>query len=175
MQYASMLSVLDVIAVFKNQGLPTHSWVYCSALEDEGVRVKWPNDIWLRTPKRIGKMCGILAQGLTKGDTTRLALGIGLNLAAVPEIEDSIGLETLFEVEMKDLVPVLHASIASTLEVHEMIKPICRDDIVRTVFSAMRMTFCEGEPRSFGLDADGGLLSVKQITRMSEDWNWSWN
>ena len=174
-QFAATLSVLDTIAVFKNHGLPTHSWIHCSALETDGVRVKWPNDIWLRTPTRIGKLCGILAQGRTQGDQTYIALGIGLNQTAVAEVEDSIGWNEMFGAELDELIPILHASIASTLEIHELVKSIPKDDVHRIVFSAMRMTFCEGEPRSFGIDVSGGLLGVDQITRFNGDWNWNWN
>ena len=58
-----------------------------------GVRVKWPNDIWLRTPSKIGKLCGILAQSLSKGQENRVALGIGLNRTSISDVEHSIGWE----------------------------------------------------------------------------------
>ena len=174
LQYAASLSVMDTISVFKNLGLPSHSWTHCSALEDLGIRVKWPNDIWLRTPSKIGKICGILTQGRTKGDETRVALGIGLNQIEVPDVEHSIGWDTLFEADLDDLIPVLHASIASTLEIHELIKPISFDTVLSSVFAAMRMTFCEGEPTSFGIDTKGGLYGKNQTVRVSENWSWIW-
>lgn len=174
-QYAASLSVLDTIAVFKNLGLPSHSWTHSSSLEEHGVRVKWPNDIWLRTPSKIGKLCGILAQGRTKGDETRVALGIGLNQIEVSDIEDSIGWETLFKAELDDLIPVLHASIASTLEVHDLIKSLPSDTVLSSIFAAMRMTLCEGDPALFGIDAKGGVYGINQTVQMNENWGWNWH
>jgi len=36
------------------------------------------------------------------------------------------------------------------------------------------MTFCEGEPASFGIDTKGGLYGKNQTVRMSENWSWIW-
>lgn len=42
-----------------------------------GLRVKWPNDLWLGD----AKLAGILGEARTAGDTTHVALGAGVNLA----------------------------------------------------------------------------------------------
>ncbi len=174
-QYAASLAVIDTLSTFMNQGLPTHSWTHTSKLEKQGVRVKWPNDIWIRRSGNVGKLCGILAQGRSKGQENRIALGIGLNRNSVPEISDSIGWDVLFGVDVEKLIPVLHASVASILEFHPFIKPPKKEDILSAVFANMRLTLSEGSPRSFGIDAAGGLLGINQVHQMSEDWGWKWD
>ena len=174
-QYAASLAVIDTLSTFMNQGLPTHSWTHCSKLEMQGIRVKWPNDIWIRRSGNVGKLCGILAQSLSKGQENRIALGIGLNRTSISEISNSIGWEVLFEQDVDGLIPVLHASVASILEFHPLIKPVEIDEIHSALFAAMRLGFCEGTPRSFGLDSAGGLLGINEVHQMSDDWEWKWD
>lgn len=51
----------------------------CGSLApDESFYIKWPNDIFVRNKK----LCGILAQIQVKGNTSRGAIGIGVNLNA---------------------------------------------------------------------------------------------
>ncbi len=175
LQYASTLAVLDTFSVFTNCGLPSHSWVNSSALEKIGIRVKWPNDIWFRTQSRIGKMCGILVQGRTKGDRTCVALGIGLNRCSVKGAADSIGWEEFVDLSLEEMIPVLHASISSTLECHPLVKELQSEEIIAPIFTAMRMTLCEGKPESFGITSDGDLYGVNQIRTMNEEWSWNWS
>ena len=174
-QYAASLAVLDTLSTFMNQGLPTHSWTHCSKLETEGIRVKWPNDIWIRRSENVGKLCGILVQGRSKGQENRVALGIGLNQTSVPEISDSVGWSVLFEEDVENLIPVLHASVASILELHPLIKSPKKEEILATVFVSMRLTFCEGIPRAFGIDAVGGLFGTNQVHQMDDEWEWKWD
>ena len=175
LQYAATIAVLDTISCFKKFGLPSHSWVHCSSLESVGIRVKWPNDIWLRTSDMIGKMCGVLVQGQTKGEDTCVALGIGLNQVHVPEVKHSIGWADLLDADLEEIIPVIHASVASTLECHPLIRELPSKDILNTVFAGMRMTFCEGNPQSFGLDTEGGLFGVDRIQRSNDGWSWNWS
>ena len=43
------------------------------------------------------------------------------------------------------------------LEIHPLIKAISKRTVLSALFAAMRLTFCEGTPRSFGFDTAGGL------------------
>ena len=174
-QLAATMAVLDTISVFMNHGLPSHSWIHGSVLETSGIRVKWPNDIWLRTPKKIGKMCGILVEGRTQGDEMQIVLGIGMNRMSISELSESIGWSELFSESVDELIPVIHASVASVLEVHSMIDDFDRECVLRSVFSSMRMTFSEGLPHSYGLDDSGGLRTHKGIVRTTGQIQWKWN
>ncbi|DAC61500.1 MAG TPA: hypothetical protein D7I10_05985 [Candidatus Poseidoniales archaeon] len=61
------------------------------------------------------------------------------------------------------------------MEFHPLIKPPKKEDILSAVFANMRLTLSEGSPRSFGIDAAGGLLGINQVHQMSEDWGWKWD
>ena len=98
-----------------------------------------------------------------------------MNRTSISEIGHSIGWEVLFEQDVEGLIPVLHASVASILEFHPLIKPVEKDEIHSALFAAMRLGFCEGTPRSFGFDSAGGLLGINEVHQMSDDWEWKWD
>jgi biotin-(acetyl-CoA carboxylase) ligase len=173
-QLASTVAVLDTISVFMNYGLPSHSWIHGSSLENYGVRVKWPNDVWLRTSTKIGKLCGILVEGRTQGDDVQIILGIGLNKTAIPELTESIGWDELFSESIEDLIPVIHASVASLLEVHAMIDDYDAVCVMSSIFTSMRMTLSEGVPLSYGLDDSGGLQTHRGVVRTTGEIQWTW-
>ncbi len=123
----------------------------------------------------VGKMCGILVQGRTKGRQNSIALGIGLNREPIPGIDQTIGWNQLIDTGIEELIPVIHASIASTLEVHPMVNELPPHEILSSFFAGMRMTLCEGGPESFGIASDGRLLGINQTTELNEEWRWVWN
>jgi len=173
-QLASTVAILDTLAVFMDLGLPSHSWVHGSALEDMGIRVKWPNDVWLRTSARIGKLCGILVEGRTQGDDAQIVLGIGMNRVSVAELAESIGWNELFPESIYELIPVIHASVASMLEIHPMIDDYDVDCVLSSIFTSMRMTLSEGFPTSYGLDDIGGLQTNEGVVRTTGEIQWNW-
>ncbi|MGV0027769.1 biotin--[acetyl-CoA-carboxylase] ligase [Phormidesmis priestleyi] len=62
---------------------------------DHQLRLKWTNDIWLNGQK----LAGILCEGVTQGDDTKLVVGIGLNRCAdFSELKDVINPISLHEV-----------------------------------------------------------------------------
>ena len=173
-QLAATVAILDSLSVFMNLGLPSHSWIHGSALEDCGVRVKWPNDVWLRTATKIGKLCGVLVEGRTQGDDVRVALGIGINRFSVSELAESIGWDELFSNPVEELIPVLNASVASLLEVHDMIEDYNAENVLGSIFTSMRMTYSEGIPQSYGLDDLGGLQTHEGVVRTTGEIEWTW-
>ncbi|MDP6844864.1 MAG: 50S ribosomal protein L11 methyltransferase [Candidatus Thalassarchaeaceae archaeon] len=173
-QLASNVAILDAIAATLNLGLPSHSWVHGSALEAHGVRVKWPNDIWLRTQDGFGKLCGILVEGRTQGDDVQIVLGVGINRKSVPQLIDSIGWDSLFPNTFEELLPVIHASVASVLEVHPMVRDTSIEHILNSLYSTMRCTLAEGRNLAFGLDDKGGLLTDSGIIRSTGEMRWEW-
>jgi len=70
-------------------------WTREAVLESSGVRsdLKWPNDLYVRRRK----LAGILPEARTQGETTYLAVGIGLNVAGSGEALDAPHATTLEE------------------------------------------------------------------------------
>jgi len=42
---------------------------------------KWPNDILLKQDDKIGKVCGVLIESISKGNVSETVIGIGINLS----------------------------------------------------------------------------------------------
>jgi len=175
LQLASTVAVLDTFSILLNHGLPSHSWIHGSSLEVSGLRVKWPNDIWLRTPTSLGKMCGVLVEGRTQGDDVRIILGVGLNRTSVSEFADSIGWDQIFSGDVEEILPLLHASIASSLEIHPLVPDVQEVDVLNSIYATMRCTLSEGEPVAFGLDGKGGLQTHNDIIRSTGEIEWKWH
>lgn len=55
---------------------------YLNKEKTVSIQVKWPNDVYLRVSsgQRWKKIAGILYEAVTKGEETRLVVGIGMNL-----------------------------------------------------------------------------------------------
>ena len=174
LQLASTVAVLDAFSVLLNHGLPSHSWIHGSNLEEYGLRVKWPNDIWLRTSTQLGKLCGVLVEGRTQGDDVRIILGIGINRTSVEEFADSIGWDQISPGSFEELLPIMHASIASALETHPLIPDVPGDDVLNSIYTSMRWTLSEGFPRAFGLDSKGGLRTQAGMIRSTDEIEWNW-
>ena len=174
LQLAAAMAILDTLSIFMNLGLPSHSWIHGSALENCGVRVKWPNDVWLRTAEKLGKLCGVLVEGKTQGDDVQIVLGIGMNRTSAPELEESIGWKELFSESLEEVLPVIHASVASLLEVHALIGHCDTDEILSSIYASMRMTLSEWLPCAFGLDGGGGLWTEGGAVRTTRELQWKW-
>ena len=104
----------------------------------------------------------------------QIVLGIGINKTSVLELSESIGWNDLFSVSIDELIPVIHASVASLLEVHPMISDYDADSVLSSIFSSMRMTLSEGGPQAYGLDNLGGLRTHEGIVRTTGQIQWKW-
>ena len=173
-QMASNVAILDAFSALLNSGLPSHSWIHGSSLEEVGLRVKWPNDIWLRNGRDIGKLCGVLVEGRTQGDDVQIVLGIGINKKPTPVLDHSMGWESLFNLEFEDLFPVIHASVASLLENHPLLADCGHADVLNSVYATMRFTISEGKPLAFGLDETGGLRTPNGVVDSTGEIQWNW-
>ena len=174
LQLASNVAVLDAFSALLNSGLPSHSWIHGSRLEEAGLRVKWPNDIWLRIGEEIGKLCGVLVEGRTQGDDVRIVLGVGINKQPTPMLDHSMGWESLFNLEFEDVFPVIHASVASLLENHPLLPDCEHADVLNSVYTMMRFTISEGDPLAFGLDETGGLRTPSGVVESTDEIQWNW-
>ena len=84
----------------------------------ETVCLKWPNDVFVKdvAHQRWQKTAGVLFEGKTQGDDTRVVLGIGIN--TVHDASASFGgLDLLgLDVRPNDLHKMVHAMVASLYE-----------------------------------------------------------
>lgn len=85
--------------------------------------LKWPNDIYASNERIKGKLSGILVEGKTKGNSTKIVCGVGVNLE-IAELERTdefpiIGLEDLTDdlVNREEIMLRLNSSMASVFEI----------------------------------------------------------
>ena len=174
-QMASTIAILDSLSATLYWGLPSHSWSHVSRLEEIGIRVKWPNDIWLRREDTFGTLCGILVEGKTQGDNVQLVLGIGMNRKPIVDLDKTAGWAALTPYSLEELLPIIHASISSLLEVHPLIAELNKEDVLNTIYAAMRCGFSEGTPVAYGLGDNGGLRTENGLVMSTHDIDWSWD
>jgi release factor glutamine methyltransferase len=180
LQMAASVAIMDTISALLSLGLPSHSWRHSSDLMARGLFVKWPNDICLKSSHGISKIGGILAEGRTQGADHRVVLGIGLN-ATGPTTDiltagwkDIAGLE---QVELSQIVPILHASIASVLENHPQLLPQSFSNLMRSHYACMKMSFQNGTSKgnvAIGINKSGHLLLENMVMSNTEELDWKW-
>jgi len=137
--------------------------------------VKWPNDIWLRQEESFGKLCGVLVEGRTQGDNVQLVLGIGMNRKPIANLDQTAGWGTLTPYSFEELLPIIHASISSLLEVHPLVAELSKEDVLNTIYAAMRCGLSEGRPTAYGLDDNGGLRTKKGLVTSTNEIDWYWD
>jgi len=117
------------------------------SLQHKSLRLKWPNDILIDTRK----VCGILAEGRTLGEGTRVVLGIGINLKnGDNDLDIEIAsVDEFIEIDAARLDITLHAEIASLLE--------DRNDIPSLDYQGTRERVLE-HMRNFGRPVVNGII-----------------
>ena len=173
-QMRGFISVLDTFSAIQNIGLPSHSWANCCEILQRGVRVKWPNDLWLRNGSDFGKLCGVIAESRSQGENMQIVLGIGINRFHTPSVEHSIGWDEFSNHNVDEMIPIIHASIASLFEDHPLVPAMQEEDVLSIAFCAMRMTFGEAAPQAFGLDSKGGLMLKEKTVHHTDEIVWKW-
>ena len=100
-------SALDVLAL--RAGL--RAAAVLDRFTGEPVRLKWPNDLWLRE----GKLAGILTEARWRGDRPDwVAIGIGINGVPAPEIPAAALRPGTSPIEvLAELVPAVRAAAAA--------------------------------------------------------------
>lgn len=146
------------------------------SLQHKSLRLKWPNDILIDARK----VCGILAEGRTLGEGTRVVLGIGINLKnGMNDLDIEIAsVDELFEIDAASLDIILHAEIASLLEERSDIPALDFQDTRRRVLEHLRKFGCpvfNGVIHdSFDINEDGELvLGDGVIITDGEDIEWT--
>ena len=144
-------------------------------IQNDRLKLKWPNDILI--DKR--KLCGILVEGKSSQDSTKVILGIGINLQASNKVIDGKEISTLDEIERMDFQVLdrkLNSVLSSLIEERSDIPPINFDSIRAEILSHMKLL---GRPKyreivydNFQLNDRGELLLGNNIIDDGEDVSW---
>ena len=84
-------------------------------IQSNRLKLKWPNDILIDGRK----LSGVLVEGKSSQDTTKVVLGIGINLQASNKIIDGKEIGTLDEIEKLDFHQIdrrLNSELSSLIE-----------------------------------------------------------
>ena len=106
-----------------------------NAIKDQTLKLKWPNDIIYDGRK----LCGILVEGKTIGDETKVIIGIGINLKDADKF-DKLSIASLDEISNyshDDLDTLLHIELSSLLERKENLPPVDFESIRKQVIELM--------------------------------------
>ncbi|MBN17781.1 MAG: hypothetical protein CMB37_06460 [Euryarchaeota archaeon] len=174
LQIASSVAVIDSISTALMEGLPSHCWTNSSILEDMGVRIKWPNDIWYIGRAGLGKMAGTLVEGKTQGEDVRVVIGIGFNKIP-PNGKCFEGWNSITDIHSDLMAIILNASIASIIEEQPKLPPIEIERIYSVAYSAMRCSLCETRSLFYGLSSKGNIISdtgIIDTTTGGRRWEW---
>jgi len=143
-------------------------------VDDSRLKLKWPNDILFDDRK----LCGILVEGKTTSNITKVVLGIGINLKSTNKIQDLeiASLDEIIEISHSDFDSKLHCNLASMLEHGENLPPIdfeaIRDEILQHMIRYGNPIYDEIEYDSFSLNERGELLLGNNTIDDGEDVNW---
>ena len=148
----------------------------CSLLSSENIGdrlcLKWPNDLYVRDHQQAPwkKAGGVLFEGLTRGRTTRLVLGIGLNLETLHHPLFSSLAQADVSLTPAALHPMLHALVASHFQSNEanLVDPLAHRQLEAAVrrgisflgplFYRSRQDDVAGLERTGALRLEGGDL-----------------
>ena len=138
-------------------------------------KLKWPNDILIDERK----LCGVLVEGKSSQDSTKVVLGIGINLHTSEKVIDGKQISTLDEIEKVDFQTLdrrLNSELSSLIEERDDIPPVNFDSIRTEILSHMKSL---GRPRyrgvvyeNFDLNERGELVLGHNIIDDGEDVSW---
>ncbi|MFL2962592.1 MAG: biotin--[acetyl-CoA-carboxylase] ligase [Candidatus Poseidoniaceae archaeon] len=142
--------------------------------KNEQLLLKWPNDILIG--KR--KLCGILAEGKSNNNSTKVVLGIGINLKkSDPEnYAEYSSLDEILEAEHEEIDIALNKELASLLEELPDVPPVRHSEVRKQILDKMHSF---GTPvykgkayKSFGLNEHGQLVLGDLTIDDGEDIEW---
>ena len=145
-----------------------------NVIKNEQLSLKWPNDILIG--KR--KLCGILAEGKSSPDSTKVVLGIGLNLKKSNAVDNSdyASLEEITETTFEEIDYQLNRELSSLLEQSPDLPPIRDSEVRASIVEKMRR---HGTPvyngqafEDFNLNERGELILGSHTIDDGEDIEW---
>ena len=115
-----------------------------SSFTKSTTMLKWPNDIYASNEQITGKLSGILVEGKTKGNSTKIVCGVGVNLE-LAEFERSddfpiIGLSDLTEDQVirEDILLRLNAAMASAFEIKSDVEDLNTELVMSDISVKLR-------------------------------------
>ena len=160
-QLSAALSVIDAYCAITNRPLASSHWINCATLGEQGISIRWPNDVWAEE----GKIAGCLIEGRQVGEKQTIVLGIGVNLKSKDIQEFPLcGIRDIIdkEVTLEEFARLLNCSIASLFELHPFAQLTTRH--YNSIWQLMSNYLSKGK----GLLQDGEKLSVNGITEEGE-------
>lgn len=145
------------------------------SIRNDRLKLKWPNDILIDERK----LCGVLVEGKSSQDSTKVVLGIGINLKTSDKIIDGNEISTLDEIATIDFQTLdrkLNSELSSLIEERNDIPPVNFDSIRSEILGHMRLL---GKPKyhgkvydNFELNERGELVLGETVVDDGEDVSW---
>lgn len=145
------------------------------SVQNEHLKLKWPNDILIDERK----LCGVLVEGKSSHNSTKVVLGIGINLRASNKVIDGKEISTLDEIgkmNFHQLDRKLNSELSSLIEERNDIPSVNFNSIKTEILSHMKLL---GRPKfrgvvyeQFDLNYRGELVLGDAIIDDGEDVSW---
>ncbi|MGB0801480.1 MAG: biotin--[acetyl-CoA-carboxylase] ligase [Candidatus Poseidoniaceae archaeon] len=145
------------------------------SIQSDRLKLKWPNDILIDERK----LCGVLVEGKSSQDSTKVVLGIGINLKTSDKTIDGKEISTLDEIATMDFHTIdrkLNSELSSLIEERNDIPPVNFESILAEILRHMkslgRPRYCEVVYENFDLNERGELLLGHNVIDDGEDVTW---
>ena len=108
---------------------------FLNSIEDNRLKLKWPNDILYENRK----ICGILVEGRSMGKETKVIIGVGINLKGDEKFEEFeiASLDEISNISHDIIDTRLNIELSSLLEEREGIPPVDFEGIKKQVHDLM--------------------------------------
>ena len=168
LQMKAALASIDSIAVLMDENIPSQCNLIPNSFFDKQIGLKWPNDIIYRT-RKLG---GILIESITKGNSQKYAIGIGINCGYIDQINkleyspSSLIEITENKIDLKIYSQILDACMSSLLEDKYVLPSYDNNKLQNTWFRLMRKSIEKGVyqlsngilTKAIGISENGCLL-----------------
>ena len=147
---------------------------FLNSIEDNRLKLKWPNDILYENRK----ICGILVEGRSMGKETKAVIGVGINLKGDEKFEDFeiASLDEISNISHDIIDTRLNIELSSLLEEKEGIPPVDFEGIKKQVHDLMldfgRPTFKGKIYQKFELNGRGELVLDGVVVLDGEEVEW---
>ena len=147
---------------------------FLNSIEDNRLKLKWPNDILYENRK----ICGILVEGRSMGKETKAGRGVGINLKGDEKFEDFeiASLDEISNISHDIIDTRLNIELSSLLEEKEGIPPVDFEGIKKQVHDLMldfgRPMFKGKIYQKFELNGRGELVLDGVVVLDGEEVEW---
>ena len=147
---------------------------FLNSIEDNRLKLKWPNDILYENRK----ICGILVEGRSMGKETKAIIGVGINLKGDEKFEDFeiASLDEISNISHDIIDTRLNIELSSLLEEKEGIPPVDFEGIKKRVHDLMldfgRPMFKGKIYQKFELNGRGELVLDGVVVLDGEEVEW---